>query len=468
MATTLDTTGLAERFRGSLVHPEDPSYDEARSIWNGMIDKHPALIARCAGVADVIDAVRFAGENGLAVAVRGGGHNVAGNAVCDDGIVLDLSGMKGIRVDPMARIARAEPGVLWGDLDREEQAFDLIVPGGIQSTTGIAGFTLGGGISWLSRRFGNTCDHLVSADVVTADGWILTASADQNEDLFFGIRGGGGNFGVVTSFEYRLHPLDYAVGGMVWHLADRAEEVVRFFAEWTLEIPDELSAILFFITAPIAPHVPERLQGRPVVTIGVCYTGDPEHADSALGPLREFGPPELDLVRPMAYVDLQRQLDAANPPGHQNYWKAEYLSELTDEAVRAIAQHGSRKPAGLSKVLLTRLGGAAGQVPEDAMAFSHRRAPYIININGMGPDPAENDALVGWTREFWNAMQPFSFGGVYVNFLGEEGDERVRAAYGDEKFARLAALKQKYDPTNFFHLNQNIRPMSAGDASSPA
>src|SRR6058998_2313446 len=225
MPTTLETTALAERFRGSLIRAEDPSYDEARSIWNGMIDKHPALIARCAGVADVIDAVRFAGENDLAVAVRGGGHNVAGNAVCDDGIVIDLSGMRGIRVDPVARIARAEPGVQWGDLDREDQAFDLIVPGGIQSTTGIAGFTLGGGISWLSRRFGNTCDHLVSADVVTADGRLLTASADQNEDLFYGIRGGGGNFGVVTSFEYQLHPLDYAVGGMVWHRAERAEEV---------------------------------------------------------------------------------------------------------------------------------------------------------------------------------------------------------------------------------------------------
>ena len=464
MQTMADTEALGERLRGHVITPDDPVYEEARRVWNGMIDKHPALIVRCRGAADVIEAVRFANRRGLAVAVRGGGHNVAGNAVCDDGVVLDLSGMKGIRVDPVAGSARAEPGVLWGELDPECQAFGLVVPGGIQSTTGIAGFTLGGGISWLSRRFGNTCDHLLSADVVTAEGRLLTASSDRNDDLFFGIRGGGGNFGVATSFEYRLQPLDQVVGGMVWHRMDRVEDVVRFFADWTSDIPDEMGAILFLLTAPTAPHIPERLHGQPVVTIGVCYSGDPEHADSVLGPLRAFGPPDVDQVRPMTYVALQRLLDAANPPGHQNYWKAEYLETLDDDAIRTIAEHGARKPRGLSKVLLTRLEGAAGRVPEDAMAFSHRSAPYIININGMAPDPAERDTLVGWTREFWEAMQPFSFGGVYVNFLGQEGHERVRAAYGEEKYARLVALKRKYDPTNFFHLNQNIRPQR--DAAS--
>jgi FAD/FMN-containing dehydrogenase len=454
-ARRLDVTGLAARFRGTLIVPGDPVYDEARRVWNGMIDKHPDVIARCGGVADVIDAVRFAREKELPVAVRGGGHNVAGNAVCDDGIVIDLSPMKGLRVDASAMTARAEPGVVWGEIDRECQAFGLVVPGGIQSTTGIAGFTLGGGIAWLSRRFGHTVDNLLSADIVTWEGHLLTASDDQNEDLFFGVRGGGGNFGIATSFEYRLHPLERVVGGMVWHPLDRAEEVVRFFGEWSMGIPDELSAILFIITAPRAPHVPERLQGRPVVTIGVCYTG--EEAEETLRPVREFGPPELDLIAPMPYVELQRLLDAANPPAHQNYWKAEYLRELSDETVATIAEHGSQKPAGLSKVLLTRLGGAASRVPEDAMAFSHRQAPYIININGMGPDPAQTSELVGWTRAFWEAMQPFSYGGVYVNFLGEEGQDRTRAAYGEEKFARLQAIKRGYDPTNFFHLNQNIR-----------
>jgi FAD/FMN-containing dehydrogenase len=455
-ASKLDLTALAERFRGTLIAPEDPSYEEARGVWNGMIDKRPALIARCAGVADVIEALALARDEGLPVAVRGGGHNVAGNAVCDDGIVIDLSPMKGIRVDPDARIARAEPGVLWGEIDRETQAFALAVPGGIQSTTGIAGFTLGGGIAWLSRSFGHTVDNLLSADVVTAEGRLLTTSADRIEDLFYGVRGGGGNFGIATSFEYRLHRLEHVVGGMVWHPLERAEEVVRFFGDWTVEIPDELSAILFFLTAPKAAHVPEHLQSRPVVTIGICYAG--EDAGAVLKPLREFGPPQLDLIGPTSYVALQRMLDAANPPGHQNYWKAEYLRELSDEAVRTIVEHGSRKPTGLSKVLLTRLGGASSRVSEEAMAFSHRGAPYIININGMGPDPAQRDELVGWTRGFWEAMQPHSYGGVYVNFLGEEGQDRVRAAYGKEKYERLVRLKRKYDPTNLFRLNQNIRP----------
>jgi FAD/FMN-containing dehydrogenase len=438
--------GLAARCRGELIGPADPSYETARQVWNGMIDRRPALVARCAGVTDVVDVVRFARENDLLLAVRGGGHNVAGNAVCDGGVVIDLSGMKDIQVDPRSRTARAQAGLLWGEFDRGTQAFGLATTGGIQSTTGIAGFTLGGGIGWLSRKHEHTCDNLLSAEVVTADGEVVKASKSENDDLFFGIRGGGGNFGIATSFEYRLHPVESAVGGMVWHRIERTGEVLAFFRDWTAELPDGAGAILFFITAPEAPHIPEALRGRPVVTIGVCVTGAPPEVDAVLQPLRQFGPPEANLVRPMPYVELQSQLDAANPAGHQNYWKAEYLAELSDAAIATIAEHGARGPAGLSKVLLTRLGGAASRVPEDAAAFSHRRAPYIININGMGPDPAQRDELIDWTREFWTAMQPFSFGGVYVNFLGEEGEDRVRAAYGEEKFERLVALKRKYDP----------------------
>ena len=449
---------LEKSFRGALIRPDDRNYDAVRAVWNGMIDKRPALIARCTGVADVIEAVAYAREQDLPVAVRGGGHNVAGNAVCDDGIVIDLSPMKGVRVDPATRTARAQGGLLWGELDRETQAFGLATTGGIQSTTGVAGFTLGGGIGWLSRRYGHTCDNLLGVDVVTADGGVLTANESENDELFFALRGGGGNFGIATSFEYRLHPLRSVVGGMVWHGLERARDVLSFFRDWTRDLPDELSAILFFITAPRAAHVPEPLRGQAVVTVGVCCTGSPDEAEPVLAPLREHGPPQIDLVRPMSYVELQRQLDAANPAGHQNYWKAEYLAELSDDAIAAIAEHGARRPEGLSKVLLTRLGGAAARVPEDAAAFSHRGAPYIININGMSPDPAERDRLVSWTRDFWTAMQPFSFGGVYVNFLGEEGEDRVRAAYGDDKFDRLAALKREYDPENFFRLNQNIKP----------
>jgi FAD/FMN-containing dehydrogenase len=449
---------LRERFRGELIYPGGEGYDDARRVWNGMIDKRPAVIARCAGVADVIEAVNFARANEIVVAVRGGGHNVAGNAVCDGGMVIDLSRMKGIRVDPSAGRARAQPGVLWGEFDHETQAFGLATTGGIQSTTGIAGFTLGGGIGWLSRKHAHTCDNLISADVVTADGRLLKVSASEHEDLFFAIRGGGGNYGIATSFEYRLHPVEFVLGGMVLHRLERAPEVLAFFRDYLESAPDHLGAIAFFITAARAPHIPEHLRGRPVVTIGICYTGPARDAEDVVRPLRRFGPPDADLLGPMPYRALQSQLDAANPAGYQNYWKAEYLAGLSDGAIEAIAEHASRKPTDSSKVLLTRLGGAAGRVPEDEMAFSHRHAPFIININGMGPDPGERDRLVSWARDFWSAMQPYSSGGVYVNFLGEEGEARVRSAYGEGKYDRLVALKTRYDPANFFHLNQNIKP----------
>lgn len=438
--------------------PADVAYDEARQVWNGAIDRYPAVIARCADDRDIVAALRFGREQGFAVAVRGGGHNVAGNATCDGGIVIDLSPMKSIEVDPRRRMVRAQPGVLWGEFDRGTHAFGLAGTGGIQSTTGIAGFTLGGGIGWLSRKHGHACDNLLSAEIVTADGRVIRASAEENEDLFFGIRGGGGNFGIAVSFEYRLHPVDQVIGGMVWHPVARVAQVLAFFRDWTWELPDELTAILFVLPAPDAPELPARLRGEPAVAIAVCYAGDPKSAEPLLAPLREFGPPAADLIRVQPYPELQAMVDASNPAHQQCYWKAEYLRELSDATIATIAEHSAAKPAGLSKVLLTRLGGAGGRIDEGASAFSHRRAPYILNINGMGPNPARLDGLSSWTRKMWDAVQPFSYGGTYVNFLGEEGQDRVRAAYGEEKYRRLIELKRQYDPSNFFRLNQNIAP----------
>lgn len=452
---------LRETVRGELLRPGDRDYDEARKIWNGMIDKHPALILRCTGVADIRAAVDFARANDLLVAVRGGGHNVAGNAVCDGGIVIDLSRMKGIHVDPARRVARAQPGLTWGEFDRETQAFGLAVTGGVQSTTGIAGFTLGGGYGWLARKHGLTCDNLLSADVVTSDGGFVTASPTQNEDLFWGIRGGGGNFGIVTSFEYQLHPLGPVLAGMALHPLSRAEEVLRFYREFVRTAPDELFTVVILMTAPKAPHLPERLHGTPMIALTACYSGPIEEGERVLKPLREFGSPEVDLIHQQPYTTHQTMLDAVNPPGLHNYWKAEYLRSLEDDAIAEILSHISQKKSPMSRILISHLQGAVARVKEGETAYSHRDAPFLLNINAMWTDPAESEAQVGWARDFWSAVQPFSAGGGYVNFLSNEGDDRVRAAYGRETYQRLVDLKNRYDPTNFFRLNQNIKPMPA-------
>ena len=438
-------------FRGELIGPSDQNYDEARAVWNGMIDKRPALIARCASTDDVVASVELAREHGLPVAVRGGGHNVAGNAVCDDGLVIDLSLLRAVEVDPSARTARAGPGLGWGELDAATQPHGLATPGGIVSTTGIAGFTLGGGIGWLGRPFGATCDNLLAAELVTADGNVLRAGPDENPDLYWALRGGGGNFGVVTSFEYRLHPVSEVLGGAVFYGPEDAAEALRFLREFMPEAPDELSTIAIFAT-------PAAL-GRAALGIFVCHVGPLEEAEEATAPLRAHGRPLLDAIRPMPFLELQRQLDAANPEGLRNYWKAQYLDQLPDDATEAIAEFGARKPSHWSKFLLTALGGAAGRVGETETAFGHRSAPWILNINAMW-ETEPDDAAVAWARDFWDAVQPYSDGGTYVNFLGAEGEGRVRAAYGAETYDRLVELKTKYDPENFFRLNQNIRPRS--------
>ncbi len=434
--------------RGELLEPGDDGYDAARTVWNGMIDRRPALIARCRGAADVIAAVNFARERELLVSIRGGGHNVAGNAVCDGGLMIDLSAMKGIHVDPEARTARAEPGVLWREFDHETQAFALATVGGTISATGIAGLTLGGGAGWLTGKHGTTCDNLLSVDVVTADGVLRHASERENPDLFWAMRGAGANFGVVTSFEYQLHPVGPMIlGGMVVHPIDRAEEVLRFYRDFAVSQPDELTTYAAILTMP---------DGNMVIALVACYAGPIEEGARALAPLKQFGPPAADMIGPMPYTALQSMLDGAFPYGRQNYWKSTYMSTIGDAAIETIVHHARAVPSPHSVVLIEDFHGAAGRVAQDAMAFGHRDTPHALVILSNWSDPNESERNIGWTRAFFAAMQPHMAGGVYVNDMGhDEGSERVRSAYG-ENYPRLAAIKAQYDPTNFFRMNQNI------------
>lgn len=444
--------------RGPVLRPGDEGYDDVRRVWNGMIDKKPALVVRCTGAADVIAAVNFAREHRLLVAVRGGGHNVAGTAVCDGGLMIDLSLMKGIRVDPVARTARAQPGVLWSEFDHETQAFGLATPGGIVTHTGIAGLTLGGGIGWLMRKHGLTCDNLLSADVVTAEGRLLHASPQEHPDLFWGLCGGG-NFGIVTSFEYRLHPVGPQVlAGVVLHAAEHAGEVLRFYRAYIAIAPDELTTIVNLRKAPPAAFLPQHLHGRPVVIIAACYAGDIAAGESVLAPLRAFGTPLIDLIRPTAYTAHQGMFDASVPHGLRYYWKSAYLTALSDQAIDTLTAHAWQAPSPTSYTIIFQLGGAIQRLSEEASAFEDRRAHHALNINGVWSEPSATDKHMQWARDFWEAMRLFSTGRAYVNFLGDEGEDRVKAAYGTAKYARLLALKNTYDPMNLFRLNQNIAP----------
>jgi len=448
-----------KQLRGELLLPSDPSYDIARKVWNGMIDRRPGMILRCAGVADVIQAVKFARKHRLIVAVRGGGHNVAGNAVCDDGIVIDMSRMRSVRVDPAGRTAVAEGGATWGDFDHETQAFGLATNGGLVSTTGVAGFTLGGGIGWLMRKYGTSCDNLISADIVTAAGEFLMASCKQNSDLFWGIRGGGGNFGIVTSFEFRLHPVGPTVlGGMLIYKAERAREVLRYYRDYVARISEDLTTLVAFVTAPPLPFIPAHLHGKPILAIVMCYIGPVEKGQSELKPLRETTHPDVDLVQPLPYTVLQSMLDEGAPAGLQNYWKSDYLRELSDDAIDMIAEHTSRAESPTTQVHIHHIAGFVSRVGREETAFGHRDSPFVLNIIAMWQDPREKEKHVEWARKFFSDMRPFTTGGVYVNFLGDEGEERVRAAYGKPVYDRLVVLKDKYDPTNLFRINQNIKP----------
>ena len=458
----LTVDNFASKLRGELLKRNSDSYEDARRIWNGASDRRPALIVRCRGIADVIDTVTFARRHDLLLAVRGGGHNVAGTAVCDGGLVLDLSCMNGIRVDVAAETVRAEPGVLWGELDHETQAFGLAVPGGIVSHTGIAGLTLGGGFGWLTRKYGLSCDNLLSADVVTAEGQLLHTSRNENPDLFWGLCGGGGNFGVVTSFEFLLHSVGPEVlAGMLVYPAVAAPDLLVQYRNWLETVPDELTSIAILRQAPAAPFLPEPVHGRDVLMIGVCYSGPIREGERALSSLRSYGEPVVDLIRPTLYTVYQKLLDGGVPHGLHYYWKSDYLGALNDEIIAAMVGHAWPTPTPQSYTILFHLGGAVGRIQADSAAFEDRRAVHAININGVWSGDTDGDRATQWTRGFWQAIHPLSRGRTYVNFLGDEGEDRVRAAYGDRKYKRLVALKNKYDPSNFFHLNQNIRPQAS-------
>jgi FAD/FMN-containing dehydrogenase len=432
-----------------------------------MIDRRPGLIVRCAGAAGVMDAVAFAREHGLELAVRGGGHNVAGTAVNDGGLVIDLSPMRGVRVDPGARTARAGGGATWGDLDRETQAFGLAAPGGLVSTTGIAGLTLGGGLGWLRRSHGLSCDNLVSADVVTADAELRTVSESQEPDLFWAIRGGGGNFGVVTSFEYRLHPVGPVVTlcapAYPAEPADAARAVARGWRDAVASIPDHVSSALLLWTVPPAPDFPPEAHGRRVVIPAAVSIAPPEEAERALAPLRELGAPVVDLSGPIPYTALQAAFDGLFPSGvHRYHWKSLYLDGLGDDVIDALIPRCVERPSPSTIVEEWQLGSAMSRVPADATAFGPRDAPFLLGINSTWADPAETERNVEWTRALWSDVHAFSSGGLYLNFpgMGEEGDALVAAAYGDNR-ARLAAIKRRYDPANLFRGNMNIAPATS-------
>ena len=431
-------------------------------MWNGAIDRRPRLIARCIGTADVVAAVRFARDHDLEIAIRGGGHNVAGTAVCDDGIVIDLSAMRGVRVDPAGRRAWVQGGALWGDVDHETQAHGLATTGGIVSHTGVAGLTLGGGVGWLMRKHGLTVDNLLAVDVVTADGKLLRASEDEHPDLFWALRGGGGNFGVVTSFEFRLHSVGPTVlaGPILWDATD-AGEVLRFYRDFVRDAPDELGTVVRFGTAPPLPVIPENLHWRPVVMVGTCYAGPIEDGEQVLRPLRASRTPLLDLVGPAPYVGFQSALDSTVPHGWNYYWKSTHLPELRDDLIDVLAEHAFSCSSPRSYVAMFHLKGAVSRVAEGGTAFGNRQASHAITLDGVwrpGEDFGDRDTA--WAREFFAALGRFREG-VYVNFLGgDEDPDRVREAYGDSVYERLVKVKTTYDPDNVFHHNQNIRPGS--------
>ena len=451
-------TDLQEQFRGTILRPDDDGYDDARSVWNAMIDRKPAIIARCAGVADVISSVTFAREHELLLSVKGGGHNAAGNAVSDGGLMIDLSPMNSVRVDPDTRTARVEPGAVIGELDHETQSFGLVAPAGIVSTTGVAGLTLGGGWGWLSRTHGLAIDNLQSVDLVTAESELLHASENNHEELFWGIRGGGGNFGVVTSFEFQLQEVGPEVlAGPIFHPYEDAAELLRFHREFTADAPDELCCYAAIMTAPEAPFLPQEVHGTTVFAFVTCYSGDVEEGKAVVEPLREFGEPIADIVGVMPFTALQQLFDGEFEPGARNYWKSQLVDPLPDEAIETVVELGRSLPSPASQIVLEHLGGAISRVDPDATAYRHRDAAFSFNVFPRWDDPEEDESHIAWAQEAINAIQPYATEGIAVNFMSQEGEDRVKAAYGDN-YDRLVELKNDYDPDNLFRMNQNIEP----------
>jgi FAD/FMN-containing dehydrogenase len=458
MTTTADVFELPA-FTGELIHPDDAGYDEARAVFNGMIDRRPAVIARCASADDVATVVRLARERGVELTVYAGGHSVTGSCVADGAICIDLRGMKAIEVDVAARRARVEGGVTWGELDAATQEHGLAVTGGRVSSTGVAGLALGSGSGWLERKLGFTCDNLVRAEVVTAAGDLVVASEEENADLFWALRGGGGNFGIVTAFDFRLHPVGPVVlGGMLLYPAAMAAAVVRNWRDVMAGAPDDVNAAIAFITAPPEEFVPEPVRGHPVVGVVLSYHGALEDGEAALRPLRSFGPPAVDLVQPMPYAALQQLLDPPNPKGMRNYWSGDFFAGLPDEAIETWVARATAPVSALTQLILVPGGGAIARVAEDATAFGNRGAPFNVHYLSMWPDPVDDERNIAYTRDLAAAMKPWTTGRLYLNFIGDEGPGRVAAAFGPEKFARLQAIKAVWDPDNVFHHNQNIPP----------
>lgn len=443
--------------RGRAIRTGDEGYEAARKVYNAMIERRPRLIVQCADVADVIRCVNFAREQRLPLAVRGGGHSAPGFGTCDDGIVIDLARLKGIRVEPANRVVRVEGGCTWGDVDHATHVFGLATPGGLISTTGVGGLATGGGFGHLSRRYGLVCDNLISADVVTADGTLRTASATQNGDLFWAIRGGGGNFGIVTSFEFRLYPVSMVYAGPVLYPLDQATEAMRFFRDFMHTAPRELSAFFAFMMVPPGPPFPEPLHMKTLCGVMCCYCGNPADGEAVTQPLRDFGPPAFAFNVPMPYPMLQSMFDPLLPPGLQHYWKADFVNELSDEVIAEHVKFGPRIPTLNSAMHIYPMDGAVHDVAKDATAFAYRDVGYTHILAAVSPDPAPMPGYREWVRDYWSALHPHSAGGAYVNFLMDEGEERIASSYTDN-YQRLAAIKATYDPDNLFRINQNIKP----------
>jgi hypothetical protein len=451
-------TQFRGQFRGELIEPEDARYEAARQVYNGMISRKPRLIAQCADVADVMAAIHFGRRNEMRVSVRGGGHNAGGLGVCDDGLVIDLAPIRYVHVEPASRTVRAGGGCRWGDVDHATHAFGLAVPSGILSTTGVGGLTLGGGMGHLTRKYGLTIDNLLSADVVLADGAFVVASAHENADLFWAIRGGGGNFGVVTSFLFQGHPVrTVCAGPMLWEL-DQTPDIMKWYREFILQAPQEINGFFAFLTVPPAPPFPEALHIKKMCAIVWCYTGAMEQANQILEPVRSFRRPAFEFFAPMPFPMLQSMFDGLYPPGLQWYWKADFVKELTDDAIALHLRHAARLPTMHSAMHLYPVNGAAHKVGNSETPFSYRDAVWSEVIVGVDPDPANRQLITAWAKDYYDALHPYGAGGAYVNFMMDEGEDRIRATYRGN-YDRLAAIKAKYDPGNFFNVNQNIRPV---------
>lgn len=460
MATLLNKTieGLKSKVKGNVVLPDDPTYDEVRQLWNGMIDRRPAVIVQCVGADDVTHTISFARENGLEISIRGAGHNIAGNAMCDRGVTIDLSTMTNVRIDAEKRRAYVEPGATLGDFDKAAQARGLATPVGVNSTTGIAGLTLGGGFGWLTRKYGMTIDNLVSAEVVTADGNKLRASENKNPDLFWAIRGGGGNFGVVTEFEFQLHPVGPEVlAGLIVFPFSQAKQVLIEYREFVESIPEELNVWALLRQAPPLPFLPENVHGKKIVVMPVFYAGDIAEGEKLIQPLRSFGDAHGEHIGVQPYVEWQQAFDPLLTRGARNYWKTHNFTELSDGALDTIIEFADKLPTSQCEIFIALIAGAANRIAPDAMAYFHRDVKFVLNVHGRWDNPEQDERCIAWAREFFQASAPYASAGAYVNFMTEEEGGRIAAVYG-ANYSRLVEIKRHYDPENIFHLNQNIKP----------